>query len=120
MKKKLICLILAWVIFFPNSFYAHDIEPDCGFKATNQDNAAAYHQLGSENFILDIFLEDIFEDDDSDNSEKKKISSGATSYTNTYFVTYVFSDDTFKNILPTKLFFPFRASLFIWLCVFRL
>jgi hypothetical protein len=119
MKKILICLTIAWALCFLNSFHAHDIEPQYGFNITQQDDTSTCYLVGSENIIWDVYLEDI-SDDDSDDSERKKVSSGTTSHINTSFVRQFFYDDTFKKILSPKFFFSSRASLLVFLCVFRI
>lgn len=120
MKKILICLTIAWAIFFLNSFYAHDIEPEYGFKIAQQDETSAYFELSSENLFLDDCLEDISDDDTEDDSERKKSSSGTTSYINTSFFRQFFFDDTLKNSLSSTFFFSSRAPLLAFLCVFRI
>lgn len=119
MKKILICLTIAWAIFFLNFYCAHKVEPELGYKIVQQDNTAGYYQLSSENLFLDDCLEDI-SNDDTDDSERKKPSSGTTSYINTSFFRQFFFDDTLKSILPSTFFFSSKASLLVFLCVFRI
>ncbi len=117
MKKILICLTIAWAIFLPKSHCAQDVILELGFKTTQKD--IDYGQLSTENVFFDDCLEDLYEDDSND-SERKKLSSGTASYTQTSFVAHNFSANAFKTILPTKFFFPFRTSLYLFICVLRL
>ena len=76
-EKILIYLTITWAVFFPNSFSAHDhdIEPQQGFNIAQQyDNFARYLSSG-ENIFWEVYFEDL-SDDNSDNSERKKVSLG--------------------------------------------
>ena len=46
----------AWAVFFPNSFSAHDIEPQQGFNIAQQyDNSARYLSSG-ENIFWEVYF----------------------------------------------------------------
>jgi hypothetical protein len=119
MKKILFYLTLVWAIFSLNISDAHHMGPEWGFNITQLSYAVDYCQLNQENIFIDDCLGDISNDDTND-SERKKLSSRTTACSNTSSFAQNFSDDTFKNILPTKLFFPFKTSILIFICVFRL
>jgi hypothetical protein len=119
MKKILCYLSIAGAIFFPNAFCAQDAKPELGFKLAQQEYIFDYNQPSHENPFLADCLEDLF-DDDSTDSEKKKSSSGKTASCNTPFNAQNFFHNGFKKILATKRFIPFKSSLFLFLCVFRL
>lgn len=118
MKKILLFFTIAGAMFFSNALCAHDVKLE-GFNITQHDNTVGYGSLSSANTAIDYFFSYI-SDNDTDDSEKKKVPSGKTSHTNTYFATPNFSIYDFKNILPTKLFVPFRTSLFLFNGVLRI
>jgi hypothetical protein len=119
MKKILFLLSIAWAICSPNALCAHDVEPDFGFKIAEQGSTFVVPQSNRENVFFDICIEE-FSDDDSNDSERKKLSSGRASNHNTAFFALNYSKNYFKKIIPANLFFPRRTPLFIFICVFRL
>ena len=118
MKKILFYLNIAGAIFFLNSLCAQDVKPELGFGIALQECAFDACSLNSDNLFFDACLEDI-SDEDSTDSEREKLSSGKTSYFNTSFVAQNFSYYFYK-IFPTKLSFPRKASLLIFICTFRI
>lgn len=119
MKKILLFITIAGAMFFSNALCAHNVKLESGFQITQQDNAVGYGSSSRANSTIDYFFSYI-SDDDTDDSEREKVSSGKTSSTNTYFAPQNFADTRFKKILPTKVFVPFRTSLFLFNGVLRI
>ena len=71
MKKILFYISIALAILLPNSFCAQGATLEFGFKAA-QHNYGFDTKQNSENLIFDVCLEDLSEDDDSTDSERKK------------------------------------------------
>ena len=119
MKKILFYLNIAWAICSPNSLYAHDVEPESGFKIAQKGYTFDVCPSKSENVFLDVCLEDLT-DDDSNDSEGKKLSSGNTSAYNTSFIPQNYYDNKFEKTFPVNHFLRHRTPLFIFICVFRI
>jgi hypothetical protein len=119
MKKVLFYLNIAFAIFFLNSLYATGAFPELGFKTAQQGYAFDSYPLSSENIFFDACLEDVFEDDLSE-SEKKKCTFGQISHHYTSFIAQKNSKNDFKIFLPADHFFPRKAPLLTFLCVFRI
>ncbi len=119
MKKVLFYLNIALAIFFLNSLCATGVHTESGFKTATQEYAFDSNQISSENPFFDIYFEDILEDDLTD-SERKKPASVQISQYNASFVAQNFSDNNFKEQLPADHFFPCKASIITFLCVFRI
>ena len=119
MKKILLFFTIAGSLFFLNTLCAHDVKLESGFKMTQPDNAVGYGSSGRANSTIDYFFSYI-SDDDTNDSEREKVSSGKTSHTNTYFAPQNFAEICFKKILPTKIFRAFCTKLFLFNGVLRI
>lgn len=119
MKKILFYLSIALAIFSPNSLCAHVTELQSGCKIVEHDYAFDCCESNSENLSFEACLEDLC-DDNSNDSERKKLSLGKTSHSNTSFGAQIFFDNTYKKVFPTQFLFLRRTPLFIFIGVFRL
>ena len=119
MKKVLFYLGIAAAIFYLNSTRAQDSDLLSGCKIAEQKYSFDCGQSNNDKLIFDICLENLYEDDSND-SEKKKLSSGNSSAYNTSLVAQNFSYNNLNTVFPTNLFFPNRTPLFILICVFRI
>ena len=116
MKKVLFYLGIAAAIFYLNSTRAQDSDLLSGCKIAEQKYSFDCGQSNNDKLIFDICLENLYEDDSND-SEKKKLSSGNSSAYNTSLVAQNFSYNNLNTVFPTNLFFPNRTPLFILICV---
>ena len=119
MKKVLFYLNIALAISFLNSFCATGAHPKSGFKTAQQEYAFDSNQLSCESPFFDIYFEEVFEDDITD-SESKKPDLGQIFQHNNSFLAQYFPDTLYKELLPAEHFFPCKASLITFLCVFRI
>jgi hypothetical protein len=119
MKKILFYITLALAILLPNSFCAQGAALESGFNIA-QHNDGFVTQQSSQDLIFDVCLEDVSEDDDSNESERKKTSSAQTTLNSTFLLAQNHSENFLKKVLTAHLFFPRKTSIFILLCVFRL
>ena len=119
MKKILFFLSIAFAIISPNSFCAHDTELQSGCKIVERELTFDDGQSNSDNLFCDICLEDIF-DDDYNESETKKDSSGNKNHSHTRFISRIISDITSNKIFQPQFLFLRKTPLFIFISVFRL
>jgi hypothetical protein len=119
MKKILFYITIALAILLPNSFCAQGATLAFGFEAA-QHNYGFNTKQSDNNLIFDLCLEDLSEDDDSTDSERKKASSAQLSLNNTFLVAQNYSKNVLNKVFAAHLFFPSKTALFIFLCVFRL
>jgi hypothetical protein len=119
MKKILFYITIALAILLPNSFCAQGAILESGFNIT-QHNYGFDTKQNSENLIFDVCLEDLSEDDESNESERKKTSSPQFLLNNTFLLAQNYPENFLNKVLATHLFFPSRTALFIFICVFRL
>jgi hypothetical protein len=120
MKKILFYITLALAAFLlPKSFCTQGATSELGFKLAEHTNGLAT-QHNHQNIIFDDCFEEVFEDDDSDDSERKKDASPQCNVCNKSFLAQNNFENFLKKILTAHLFFPLKTALFIFLCVFRL
>ena len=119
MKKILFYITIALAILLPNSFCAQGATLAFGFKAA-QHNYGFNTKQCDDNLIFDACIEDFLDDDDSNDSERKKASSPQLSPNNTYLVAQNYCRNVLNKVLAAHLFFPSKTALFIFICVFRL
>ncbi len=119
MKKILFFLSIAFAIFSPNTLCAHDTELQSGCNITEHEYAFDSGQSNSDNLLFDVCFEDLC-DDDSNDSVRKKDSSGKTPHSYAAFFVQNLSDHFFTKVLYTKFFSQCRTPLFIYINVFRL
>ena len=119
MKKILFYLSIALAIFTQNSSGVQENKLGLGFKIVEHQYAFHPCEPNSHNLAFEACLEDRT-DDDSNDSERKKHSSGKISHSNAAFFAQNFSDHFFKKVLHPKFFSQCRTPLFIFINVFRL
>jgi hypothetical protein len=118
MKIILIFLNIAWSIFCSYSVSASDAAVKLGLKIAQQDYSVHYCQTSNDTFLLGDCLAD-FTDDDSNDSERKKTSSGKIAHSNTAFGTQNFAATRSKNTY-SNFFFPLHTALFIFIRALRI
>jgi hypothetical protein len=120
MKKILFYITIALsALLLPNSFSTQGATSELGFKLAEHTNSFAT-QHDDQNAIFDACFEEVSEDDDSDDSERKKDPSPQSIVSNKPILAQNHSENSLKKILTAHLFFPRKTALFILLCVFRL
>jgi hypothetical protein len=119
MKKIIFYLSIAFAIFSPNSLCAHDTELQSGCKIAEHECAFDYAHSNSDLLFFDICLEDLT-DDDSNDSERKKHSSGKKAHSNVPDLVQNFLNIAFIKVFPTHFLFLRSTPLFIFIKVFRL
>ncbi len=118
MKKIIFYLSIVLVLaIFSLSFVC---PPNIGLQQ-GVSAAQAEQVCAADNAIplFDVCFEDFF-DDESSESEKKKIVSTLATHYQYSFVATAFAVGNFKKIISTKRPFPFRIAIFLFICVFRI
>jgi hypothetical protein len=120
MKKILFYITIALAAFLlPKPFCTQGAISELGFKIVQDTNGFAT-QSNHQNIVFDTCFEEFSEDDESDDSERKKDSSLQYIAKNTSFLVQKYSKNFLEKVLTAHLFFPRKTALFIFLCVFRL
>lgn len=119
MKIVLFCLVVSLAIFLPASLPAGEVKTVPCFKITQQKYTFDYYQSGRENIFFYDLLADTSDDDTTD-SERKKLSSGKSLFQNSPFHPNHISVSNIKRGLPGGFLVILRSSLSIFISVFRL
>jgi hypothetical protein len=120
MKKILFYISIAFAMFSPNSLNALSGEHELGVKSTQRHFTVEAGQTSSNHISIEARLEDFSDDDDSNESERKKPSLGNSSAFDTSILTQNYSENNFNGILTAHFLYPSRTPLFIFICEFRI
>jgi hypothetical protein len=119
MKIVLFCLVVTLAIFLPASLPAGEVKTVPFFKITQQKYTFDYYQSGRENILFYDLLADTADDETTD-TERKKLSSGKSLFHNSSLHPNQFSVSNFNRRLPGGFLVIPRSSLSIFINVLKL
>lgn len=120
MKNILFCFGFALAILLPALVTALDLTPAGETKIVKTEQQFLHGRVNNSILLFDDALLDISNDDDLNESERKKSAVGKSACTNTLFIAENFSGNYPKIISADRSFIPLPTSLFIFICQFRL
>lgn len=119
MKKIIFVFGIMMALFQPTYSFAVKALPAHNSEFVKHGSLSLSNFVLSENSYSDNYIFDIVDDDKND-SETNRFSSGKTAFTLTLFLTNDFFEKFFKNRWSSRHIFQLPASHFISLNVFRL